>query len=257
MVHNRLLEAFGGREGLGLPRTSLRYSVVTCRRFSPIFDWCSKMTKFLLSSVFPNLTRIVETQVPAVAKNKQKFDAFMKFGQFSESDAELMLLSGFGPELVVRNHYASWGHYPGAGNQIWISEWLAEQYEKVIESWHNAEDLGQVGSGEHARWMKLVKHAILVVESTILHEMVHWGDVRADGITRDSDAERLGWADIGHMFVKAAYGDAFSYQKQKLSRLRVQNIEFEGWIGLDYRYMLPFDPWYGLDVVFGRVKAPR
>ena len=68
MVHNRLLEAFGGREGLGLPRTSLRYSVVTGHNFPPISDWRSKMTKFLLSSVFPNLTRIVETQVPAVAK---------------------------------------------------------------------------------------------------------------------------------------------------------------------------------------------
>jgi hypothetical protein len=100
---------------------------VTDRSFPPIFDWRSKMTKFLLSSVFPNLTRIVETQVPTVTKNKQKFDAFMKFGQFSKSDAARVLLPGFGPELLVRNHNSSWG-----------------QYEKVIESWHNAEELGRV-----------------------------------------------------------------------------------------------------------------
>lgn len=217
------------------------------------------MTKFLLSSVYPNLARVVETQVPAVVGNKRKFDAFMKFGQFSRNVAEDVLQSGFGPELILRNHGAAWGHYPGSGDQIWIAHWLADQYEKVVESWHNADALNQMSSDDHARWLKLVGHANLAVESTVLHEMVHWGDMKADALSRDLDAERRGWADLGHMFVKAAYGNAVSYEKQKNSRLMVQNIDWEGWMGgvSEGRTFYPFDPWQSLDPMFGRVKTPR
>ena len=98
MVHNRLLEAFGGREGLGLPRTSLRSSAVTGHKFPPISDWRSKLTLFLNNILYPSLARIVKTQVPAVAKNRQEFEAFIKFGQFSKTTADRVLLSGFGPE---------------------------------------------------------------------------------------------------------------------------------------------------------------
>jgi len=42
-------------------------------------------------------------------------------------------------ELLVRNHKESWGHYPGSGNKIWISEWLAEQYENFIQKGGDAD----------------------------------------------------------------------------------------------------------------------
>jgi hypothetical protein len=61
---------------------------VTGRSFPPISDWRSNLTLFLISIVYPNLARIVKIQVLAAAKNKQKFDAFIRFGQFSKTTVE-------------------------------------------------------------------------------------------------------------------------------------------------------------------------
>ena len=173
---------------------------------------------FLLNSVFPNLARVVKARIPAVVDETRKFDAFMKFGQFTKDEAVKALQPGFGPDLIVKNWGYSWGHYPDAGDDIWISEWLAQQYEMVFESRLSADGQGQVNGGERERWLRLVKHATLVVESTILHETVHWGDAK-DGSTGDRAAWEAGWKDLGHMFVKEAYGDAFSYFKEKKSGL--------------------------------------
>ena len=86
-----------GEKGLVCLEPLFSYSVVTGRSFPPIFDWRSKMTMFLNNIMYPNLGRIVKIQVPAVPKNKQKFDAFIKFSQFSKTTVERALLPGFGP----------------------------------------------------------------------------------------------------------------------------------------------------------------
>lgn len=217
------------------------------------------MAWFPAASVFPNLARLVRHDVAAVAKDSKKFKAFKDFGQFTDGAARAAL--GTGTEPIIRIKplgHGVFGHYR-AGDDIWISEVIATQYENVFDCWGNARALGNKRDEENGRWLKLVKQANRVLESTILHEMVHWGDVKADGLTSDLDAMRRGWKDVGHMFVRYAYGKQFVYVKEKLRGrvvVRLPDLEIDGWIGWDSNGR-PFHPTANMGPASGPVAPPR
>ena len=204
------------------------------------------MAFFPEASAYPNVARVVRHEVANVPGDPRKFRAFKKYSQLTDEKARRALGTGPDPRIRVSPLPAgTFGHYR-AGDVIQLSNVIARQHERLINSWGWAQ--GQSAGrrkDEHARWLRLVRQAVRVIESTILHEMVHWGDATTDGLTQDREAMRRGWKDVGHRFVHEAYGKRFTYVRETLRgrvTVRAPDLEIQGWIGWD-RSGRPFDPW--------------
>jgi len=196
-----------------------------------------------------SLEGIIKHDLRLVPTNQRKFSAFMEYGQLAPMTAFLVLQPGFGPTVRVSPLKANvFGEYR-AGDEIHVNSVIVEQHQVILDSWATA---SLPGRREEARWLALVKKATLIIESVILHELVHWGDSKAGDGESDGEARRLGWRDVGHMFVSAAYGDQFAIERQRFGRrLKGQKLDIEGWLGWDTevvdgkRVTWPYDPWWG------------
>jgi hypothetical protein len=124
------------------------------------------------------------------------------------------------------------------------------QHENIINAWLNA---SMMRLGQQPQWVALVQRATLIIESIILHELVHWGDATADGIYSDGEAIQHGWKDLGHMFVHHAYGAQFAVEKDRIRhrKVKIPKMDIEGWMGWGVvrqegkTYAIPYDPWHG------------
>ncbi|MCP5158659.1 MAG: hypothetical protein H6975_04455 [Gammaproteobacteria bacterium] len=208
------------------------------------------MVQLYTALAYPRLAGVVRHDLPKVVNDKRKFNAFKKFGQFNEEKAREILKPGSDPVLCVSQLPPGvFGQYR-AGDEIHINQVIVQQHENIINSWINASAF-KVGKQDH--WLALVQRATLIVESIILHELVHWGDLKADGLDSDPEAIRLGWKDIGHMFVHHAYGAQFAIEMDRIEqrRVKIPKMDIEGWMGwgvIEYEgetYAIPYDPWYG------------
>lgn len=127
---------------------------------------------------YPKLTSWIQNHLPKIKDNKKVWDAFVKYSELSPAKAELALKIGNPPELhseVMPNANGQFigAKYPG---RIYLAKAICEKFEKSDDK-------------------KPEMHVL--VESTILHEMVHWGDWK-DG--KDQAGEE------GKKFEKSAYG---------------------------------------------------
>ena len=198
---------------------------------------------------YQNLEGIIKHEIPLVITDSRKFKAFREYGQLSFVKAMNTLRPGTGPTVRVSDLGPSvYGQYR-AGDEIHINEVIVHQHQMILDSWVAG---SLPGMRNRERWLALVKKATLVLESVILHELVHWGDSKADGFASDNEARQLGWKDVGHMFVAAAYGRSFAIEREKIGRkYKAQKLSIEGWLGWDTgmvdgkRYVWPYDPWYG------------
>jgi hypothetical protein len=217
------------------------------------------MAWFPAAAAFPRLARLVRHNVAGVVKDSRKFEAFKEFGQLKEAQARAALSESAEPIIRIKPlGVGTFGHY-SSGDDIYISEVIAGQYEAIFDAWGMAQSYGRNDDANEARWRKLVEQADRILESTILHEIVHWGDRKADGLTSDLEAMRHGWKDVGHMFVKFAYGKQFVYVKEKLRGrvvVRLPDLEIDGWIGWDSNGR-PFDPLAKVGPASGPVSPPR
>lgn len=216
------------------------------------------MAFFPAASAFPEVARVVRnlSQVPGDAK---KYKAFKDFGQFSDTEARQVLGLGPDPRISIEDLGAgTFGRYR-SGDTIILSEVIAMQFERLMMSWGWSRGQSIGAGADLARWQRLVAQAARIVESTLLHEMVHWGDARADGATSDAEAIRLGWKDVGHMFVSRAYGPRFKYLKEQLRGgivVKAPDLEVDGWIGWDERRR-PHDPLRYATNTSGPPQPPR
>src|SRR5690606_23688885 len=188
------------------------------------------MVQLYTQSVDRNLAGIVRHDVPRVVTDARKFKAFKEFGQFSDELAREVLRPGFGPVLHVSDLPAgTLGEYR-AGDEFHISYVIVRQHQAILDAWAWAR---AERPGHDAQWLALVRKATLIIESTILHELVHWGDLKADGHASDAEAVAHGWKDLGHMFVHHAYGSRFAVEVGRLRRreVRTPKLDIEGWMG--------------------------
>ena len=208
------------------------------------------MVQLYTASVHQKLVGIVRHDLPKVVHDRRKFSAFKQFGQFSDEKAREALQPGSGPELCVSQLPAgTYGQYR-SGDEIHINEVIVSQHANIINTWLNASALRL---GRESQWLALVRKATLIVESIILHEMVHWGDITADGLSSDREAIQQGWKDLGHMFVHHAYGHQFAAEMDRIRqrKVKIPKMDIEGWMGwgvIDHEgktYAIPYDPWYG------------
>jgi len=132
---------------------------------------------------YPELRRFLTHSLSHLPQYNQKvFRAFLKWSTLDEPKARVALLPFFGPQLIVRPHQIpGYARYEGL-DFIVIREDFANQYEAAVMVQVQVQSVNQL------------------MESKILHEMVHWGYTTRYGRLDPRSPER-GWE-----FEEEAYG---------------------------------------------------
>ncbi len=130
-----------------------------------------------VKSKYPKLAKWLKNELPKAARKPRVWKAFLKYSELSAVKATAALKSGTKPTLCGKVLPGANGEFHGSANanKIFLAEAICKRFEKESRK----------------------KKMLLLVESTVLHEMVHWGDWM-DG--KDQAGEE------GKQFEKAAYG---------------------------------------------------
>lgn len=129
-------------------------------------------------SNYPKLADWLEKEIPSVSGKHRVWQAFLKFSELTPAKAKLAIKPGSFPEVHYRVMPGANGQYSGGTtvNRVYLAKSICDRFESKDSA--------------NPKMHKLI-------ESTLLHEMVHWGDYK-DG--KDQVGEE------GKAFEKAAYG---------------------------------------------------
>lgn len=133
-----------------------------------------------LVKTYPRLAMWICDNLPKVRDNPKVFVAFQKYASLKEKVAERAIKHGDPPVIEFRHMPTSNGEFIGSKypDTVFISKDICDRFQ---------------GSETDARDPRM--H--LIVESTLLHEMVHWGDWMDGKVTA---------GELGKSFEKEAYG---------------------------------------------------
>ena len=160
------------------------------------------MVKMLIKSQlkYPNLTSWAKNDLPDVYKNERVWTAFKKHGQFNSFTAfqAISWVEGT-PLLKIRLLGGANGAFdPEKPNGISVAKEIVDRFEVDF----------------------IFDRARLLVESTVLHELVHWGD-NLDG--RDQSGEE------GKAFEHEAYRhDIERYWRSPTTSTNVHEADLDG-----------------------------
>ncbi len=142
--------------------------------------------RYVDQSAFPTFTTYVKKDLPKVRDKPRVWRAFLKYAEYDKrwlgsKWATFAFAWGTEPRIIVKELDGAYGKFiPKSGTyNIFISQDLVGRFEL---DYRRAD-------------------AKLLVEATILHEMVHWAD-RKDGELQLKAAGK----EAGREFEKAAYG---------------------------------------------------
>lgn len=168
---------------------------------------------------FPKLAKFIEREVPPYRFNPPVFNAFKKFGQFTGADAAKALTFGASDPIIDARMIDEFGVYlwsprnpdnpPKKNRKIWLARALCRDFERI--------------EGDY----KIVTNIDFIVKVTILHEMVHWGDLR-DGTGQPDVSHKFpsgskGLIDVGFQFELEAFGEpVFERNWRKYRRAKVR-----------------------------------
>jgi hypothetical protein len=127
---------------------------------------------------YPKLTDWIEKNMPKVKSKAKVWAAFKKYAELDAKKAACALQKGHMPEVHSGIMPGANGEFRGSTfpNRVYLARAICKRFEEKDSK-------------------KRKMH--ILVESTLLHEMVHWGDWK-DG--KDQPGEE------GKAFEKAAYG---------------------------------------------------
>lgn len=135
-----------------------------------------------LKRLYPYLARWVTKELPKRVKaKKQVWNAFLKYSELSEAEANRAFCLGNAPTLSFDVMPRANGEFRGSThpNTVFLAKAICDRFSSDINN------------------RVTMPRMLLLVESTVLHEMVHWGDWK-DG--KDQAGEE------GKAFEKEAYG---------------------------------------------------
>ncbi len=170
-------------------------------------------------SFYPYLAQFVKNHICKLPQKKpQVFAKFMDFGQLTPAAAKRALTWDMLPVLKVTPlRPGLYGIYdPGKAREVvFVNTTIALQFESFNSQGPAGGIQGLPGELDH-----IIVDAHLLVESKILHEMVHWGDFTADDQHHSFEA--------GRAFEKKVYGRYLTNET-----LRLKDWMGHGYIGWD------------------------
>lgn len=215
------------------------------------------MARLSSKANYPGTRRIIEHDLPRIVQDPCKFQAFKKFSQLSSEEARYVLSGSQGPlcighdfprterihgEKVFRKH----DHSPQKA-YIRLNKIVMGQYETMIGYYRQLKNPPRWCGlwSPRATWEHWLETARLYLESTILHELVHWGD-DLDGHNQNYEAMHTHrYADHGHHFVREAYGRLIPFQQAGRGQLKNAVKDIPGWFGWDPENKVPYAPTIG------------
>lgn len=135
-----------------------------------------------MRSTYPKLSAWIYENLSKVPQKKKVFDAFVKYSEQSSANMRSMLTTcSPNPTIDFRSMPGANGEFSGSTdpNRVFLALSICEKFE------NSATDAAD-------------PRMHLLLESTLLHELVHWGDWK-DG--KDQKGEE------GKAFEKEAYGN--------------------------------------------------
>ena len=138
---------------------------------------------------YPKLSNWILINIPKVLDKSKVFYAFMKYSEQSHSRTIEILANNSGPILIdwyfPENHDGVRGRINGRSNMKGYNKNIICLARDICDKF------------EHSNKAANSPKMHLLLESTILHEMVHWGD-RLDGVRQKGEE--------GKDFERKAYG---------------------------------------------------
>lgn len=134
-----------------------------------------------MAKTYPKLTDWIYDNLAKVPQKKKVFEAFVKYSEQTSGAMQTMLTTCSPTPVIDFKHMpGSNGQFSGSrdANRVYLALSICEKFEKSAKDRTDA-------------------RMHLLLESTLLHELVHWGDWK-DG--KDQAKEE------GKEFEKAAYG---------------------------------------------------
>ncbi len=139
-----------------------------------------------IEHIYPKTCKWIKENIPLLEIKKPKiWKAYLKYSQLKKADASQSLKNGWGPEILLDELWPANGKYRPEVNRNAI--FIAENIFRMFEN-------------KESKNPKMHR----VLESTILHEMCHWGDLKFDGKQqRLANGKKF---EEGKAFEKEAYG---------------------------------------------------
>ena len=212
------------------------------------------MARLSSRSNFPATRRIIDNDLPKIVDDSRKYKAFKEYAQLSDKEAGIVLSRGLGPFCIDHAYPATDPIHgekvisrknPGPENAyIRLNRIVLTQFEVMLSYYKRVKNPRKwcgILSPRDA-WAHWLETARMYLESTILHELVHWGD-GLDGVHEDYEAlHTYRYGDHGHRFVEAAYGSRIPFKSVGHGRVQFAFKEIPGWYGWDAKTRLPFTP---------------
>ena len=156
-----------------------------------------------ITRCFHTLAKFIEREIPLYRFKPPVFNAFMQFGQFTPGEAAKALTFGMSDPIIDARMMDEFGVYlwrrpkdpakPRKKNRkIWLARSMSPDFEHI--------------EGDY----KIVTNIDFIVKVTILHEMVHWGDLRdyhdQPEVLYEDPNGRKRIIDVGFQFELEAFG---------------------------------------------------
>jgi len=127
---------------------------------------------------YPTLAAWIEVNLLKIKLKPKVWKAFLRYSELKEPYATWSITPGYNPDIYAKLMPGSNGQFIGAKypNRVFLAKSMCEKFENVD-------------------FANPKMH--MLIESTLLHEMVHWGDWK-DGVDQVGEE--------GTAFEKAAYG---------------------------------------------------
>lgn len=144
-------------------------------------------------TIHPSLFGVLSTSLPVLHTMQPRvFRTLRRYALLSESDARAALAyESAAPIVRVAEMEPKYAFYPGSGDVLMLQ-------------WSFVQDVEAAHRSGFARVLRLL-------ESKILHEMVHWGWFKAT-LRRTEPPSRYGYKDYAWDFERDAYGKALTVQ---------------------------------------------
>ena len=173
-----------------------------------------------ITRCFPILAKFIEREIPLYRFNPPVFNAFRHFGQFTPGEAAKALTFGTSDPIIDARMMDDFGVYlwrrpkdpakPRKKNRkIWLARAMCRDFERI--------------DGDY----KIVTNIDFIIKVTILHEMVHWGDLRdaveQPDVLHEDPSGRLRMIDVGFQFELEAFGgivDERNWRQYRRSKTR-------------------------------------
>lgn len=163
---------------------------------------------------FPNTAYAVRALRHIKSIKPHVFKAFLKNSGLSEKKADAAMLATVNPPEVYVTEYNVIAGYSkhSAGHVILLGPGFVQQYEAfVVNGVVRYSGVGNV----NGKYMAAQRNAKLLMESKLLHEMVHWGRAMVSEL---APGPKKGDGEVGWLFEKEAYGSHLTARKLGLEQ---------------------------------------